>query len=425
MVGFSYFLEKTGAYGPNQFSYRKNRGCKDALALNVLQWLWWFAQGYKVGLYCSDVAGAFDKVSTEKFLAKLVHLGVRGKLLNFLSSWLESRDAIVIVDGSCSSKAVLRNMVYQGTVLGPPLWNVFFADARFPVGDKGFTDIFFADDLNCYKAFPSTTSNDSVYSELHTCQASLHEWGASNRVEFDQLKETFHVLDRRKPDGECFTVLGVVWDLKLRMDIECDEVAGRADNKLTSLLRLRSFYDLPSLVRFYKAQVLPMLEFPTRAVYHACNTNLAKLDRVQRRFLREVGLTTEQAFLGFNLAPLQTRRDVAGLGIVHRTVLGQGPPHFRKWFFPSQRARHSHYTRLQDSRHNKHLHDYLDGSHNELLRRSLLSLPKVYNGLPQSVVDAKSVATFQKKLTRLVRNKLNNGDDRWEQSLNLRQVSFF
>ena len=73
------------------------------------------------------------------------------------------------------------------------------------------------------------------------------------------------------------------------MDIECEEVAGRADNKLTSLLRLRRFYDLPSLVRLYKAQVLPMLEFPTPAIYHACNTVLAKLDKVQKRFLREVG----------------------------------------------------------------------------------------------------------------------------------------
>ena len=66
------------------------------------------------------------------------------------------------------------------------------------------------------------------------------------------------------------------------MDIECEEVAGRADNKLTSLLRLRRFYDLPSLVRLYKAQVLPMLEFPTPAIYHACNTCLAKLDKVQK-----------------------------------------------------------------------------------------------------------------------------------------------
>ena len=34
---FLPFLESTGAYGPNQFAYRKHRGCKDALALNVLQ----------------------------------------------------------------------------------------------------------------------------------------------------------------------------------------------------------------------------------------------------------------------------------------------------------------------------------------------------------------------------------------------------
>merc|ERR1739847_43213 len=99
-------------------------------------------------------------------------------------------------DGASSEKAVLRNMVYQGTVLGPPLWNSFFADARFPVQQAGFKDTFFADDLSCYKAYPSSTSNESVYSELRVCQTRLHKWGASNQVEFDQGKETFHVLDR-------------------------------------------------------------------------------------------------------------------------------------------------------------------------------------------------------------------------------------
>ena len=219
------------------------------------------------------------------------------------------------------------------------------------------------------------------------------------------------MLDRWEPDGECFIVLGVTWDLKLRMDIECEEVAGRADNKLTSLLRLRRFYDLSSLVKLYKAQVLPMLEFPTPAVYHACNTHLGKLDKVQSRFLREVGLTAENAFLVFNLAPLQTRRDIAGLGIIHRTILGRGPPHFRKWFFSSKKALHAYSTRLQTSRHNKQIHDYLDGGHNELLRRSLLGLPRVYNSLPQSVVNATTVKAFQKKLTQLVRDTLVDGND--------------
>ena len=34
----------------------------------------------------------------------------------------------------------------------------------------------------------------------------------------------------------------------------------------------------------------------------------------------------------FNLAPLESRRDMAMLGLIHRTLLGQGPPQFQQWF---------------------------------------------------------------------------------------------
>ena len=173
--------------------------------MNVIQWLWWFFQGKRIGLYCSDVSGAFDKVRSDRLVEKLEHLGVRGKLLTLLTSWLENRDAVVTVDGFCSEKAVLCNMVYQGTVLGPPLWNVYFADARLSVLRSGFKDTLFADDLNCYKAFPAKTSNKLVHADLRHCQTQLHSWGGADQVQFDSGKETFHVLDRWQPDGESFT----------------------------------------------------------------------------------------------------------------------------------------------------------------------------------------------------------------------------
>ena len=47
-------LESAGVFGSNQFAYRKKRGCKDALAMNVIQWIWWLHLNRKVGLYCSD-----------------------------------------------------------------------------------------------------------------------------------------------------------------------------------------------------------------------------------------------------------------------------------------------------------------------------------------------------------------------------------
>ena len=71
------------------------------------------------------------------------------------------------------------------------------------------------------------------------------------------------------------------------------------------------------------------------------------MDKVQKRFVREMGLTEEEALLHYNLAPPGTRRDMAALGLIHRTVLGLGPPHFKKWFFPAAKPTPSYRTRYQ------------------------------------------------------------------------------
>ena len=123
---FLLFLQQTGAFGENQFAYTKKRGCKDLLALNTLEWVWALHLGRKVALYCSDVSGAFDRVEEERLLQKLWQKGIRGRLLLVLRSWLQTRTAYVVVEGAFSEAVKLNNMVFQGTVLGPPLWNVVF-----------------------------------------------------------------------------------------------------------------------------------------------------------------------------------------------------------------------------------------------------------------------------------------------------------
>ena len=54
----------------------------------------------------------------------------------------------------------------------------------------------------------------------------------------------------------------------------------------------------------------------TAAVYHACDTVLQPLDKVLANFLSELGMTPEHGFASFNLCPLNTRRDIAMLGIM-------------------------------------------------------------------------------------------------------------
>ena len=82
----------------------------------------------------------------------------------------------------------------------------------------------------------------------------------------------------------------------------------------------------------YKSHVLSYLEYRTPARYHAATTHLADIDGLQTSILRNLGITEYDALMAFNLAPLCSRRDMAMLGVIHRTILGKGPPHFKEHF---------------------------------------------------------------------------------------------
>ncbi len=110
--------------------------------------------------------------------------------MSVLTSWLRPRRAFVVVGGTQSEQLVLRDMVYQGTVLGPCLWNLFFGDVCTPVQALGYTCIVYADDLNSFRSWPRTTSNHIIVDHMKLCQSLLHQWGRDNQVVFDQSKES-------------------------------------------------------------------------------------------------------------------------------------------------------------------------------------------------------------------------------------------
>ena len=109
------------------------------------------------------------------------------------------------------------------------------------------------------------------------------------------------------------------------------------------------------------------------------------------------------------------------LGLIHRTTLGLGPPHFQAWFYPDDSNKHGHDTRLQSGKHNKQLHDYINGRHSEMLRNSALGLVRVYNNLPQNVVDANSVTGFQHHVQDMLKHNADKSGDKWTKMFSARK----
>jgi len=65
----------------------------------------------------------------ERLLQKLSAWAPRKTFPDVVTSWLRPRTARVDVAGESSTEMVMKNMVYQGAVWGPWLWNTFFRNA--------------------------------------------------------------------------------------------------------------------------------------------------------------------------------------------------------------------------------------------------------------------------------------------------------
>ena len=111
----------------------------------MLQWLSVLNARDKIMIYCSDVSGAFDRVSADRLIEKLRAKGVNERIVRLLASWLKDRWAKVVVGGKFSDILYLVNQVFQGMVLGPILRNIFF-DTKMPIRKSGFHEIVFASD---------------------------------------------------------------------------------------------------------------------------------------------------------------------------------------------------------------------------------------------------------------------------------------
>ena len=240
-------------------------------------------------------------------------------------------------------------------------------------------------------------------------------------MSFDPKKESFHVVNRRNTSGGGFKSLEVVFDGELTMERAVKCIVAEAQWKLRTSERSSKFQCNRQLVLLYKARVLSYVEYRNAAIYHGTDTVLEPLNKVQDNFLKRLGVPELNALMDpkINLAPLQCRRDIAMLGVVHRAVLKEGPKQLWEFFEVCDNPT-KHSTRISTWRHNRQLKEHRKGRFLEILRRSALGLVGVYNLLPGEIVEQAAVKDFQTHLTKLLKERASSGREEWKDTFSPR-----
>ena len=186
--------------------------------------------------------------------------------IDILNSYLLPREGIVAVEGALSEAMLLCDMVFQGTVLGPALWNTFFSDVatEIPLGTQEVN--LYADDLNGVCIRHVDHSEYILMDELQGMQERAHAWGMKNRVSFDPGKENFVLLHSLVYTGDSCKLLGTLVDPSLSMRPCIESILSKARPKIRNLLRLKDMYSIIEMLNLYKTHIWSFTEYHSGAI---------------------------------------------------------------------------------------------------------------------------------------------------------------
>ena len=93
-----------------------------------------------------DLSAAFDTVDHELLINDLKLIGIGGRILSWIDSYLRSRPFKVVIEDVVSDEGIMTSGVPQGSVLGPFLFSIYIAELSYLLETMDVSFHFYADD---------------------------------------------------------------------------------------------------------------------------------------------------------------------------------------------------------------------------------------------------------------------------------------
>ena len=323
----------------SQFGFRLKHSCESQLLVTVNDIARAINNNMQVDAAILDFSKAFDKVAHKHLIYKLDYYGIRGNLLNWLTSFLQNRSQEVVVEGINSTSCNITSGVPQGSVLGPVLFLMYIND----IGLNIHSEIrLFADDILLYR--PIRTPNDHL--QLQEDLNTLTKWATDWKMAFNIPKcKIIQFTTHRNKSKYIYTMsktplevveehgyLGVRLHHKLSWSPHVNHICNKA-NRLLGFLN-RNLRHTPQNIKeyTYKQLVLPSIDYCSAIWDPYTKNDISKLEMLQHRAARFVmnkpwyrhqhNVSITKILAELHWPTLQNRRKQARLILMFKIVNG-------------------------------------------------------------------------------------------------------
>ena len=333
------FLDETNAFNVNQHGFRAGRSCLSQLLTHYDNIITLLEKNVNVDTIYLDFAKAFDKVDHSIVLKKLSLLGIRGKLLSWIESFLTTRTQKVMVNGFLSEPAPVISGVPQGSVLGPLLFLILIGDIDRNIADSFISS--FADDTRLSRAVSGVTEASFLQTDLE----KIYEWSVENNMQFNAKK--FEVLRYGQDDvlkcttsyissdGSVIPEKDHVRDLGVTMSNDgsfrqhITNMCTSARNMCSWILRTFHSRSADLMLTLWKSLVLPILDYCSQLWSPTKVGQIQEIEDIQKSFTRKIWHVNRgdywERLNSFKLYSLQRRRERYRIIYVWKILEGLAP----------------------------------------------------------------------------------------------------
>ena len=290
------FTEKHDLLSECQFGFRKRKN----ITLAAMKLTSMIVDAYHERAYAAcfflDLRKAFDIIDHEILLTKLGHMGFRGHISQYLTSYITNRKQFVQIKDFKSNDCQITKGVPQGSILGPLLFCLFINDIVMAVD----TDVvLFADDAAFFVKAPTL---EILYERILKLFSDLHIYLEKSKLVPNLTKSKLMYFNSRPVpvlqdilfNGhviewvEKFKYLGLTITNKMSFGAHIDNVVNRISRFVGTFYGLRSVLPRCILNMLYFSFVLPHLMLHIEIWGAAPSVYMKKLETKNNMLLRSI-----------------------------------------------------------------------------------------------------------------------------------------
>ena len=382
-----------------QHAYQKNHSTTTCLYELVESAKQHIDQGYLVAIASLDLSKAFDSLSHNLILQKLLNMGLDGTAVHWVKSYLENRKQVVKFGRIKSDEETVESGVPQGSILGPLLFITCTDDIEDAMQD--YQIFSYADDM---QILVKGTSIKEIERKLEEAIKKANDYYNRNSLLNNATKTEIMLLGttrRLNKAGklkvkvvneeneteyihgkEYLKILGVLVDQTLSWDKHISQIKQKATNTIRNVHRANKLLPMKQKRILYNSLVTPHFSY-CDIIWNKCGrANTNKLQQAQNFAAKSIlGVSkfssSNEALKKLEMLPLEEKRNIHTAVHVKKIIEGNAPEAIKLRYSNLKRPAGLRPGNLQLPRHKTK--QYEDGP--------LYSSLKIWNATPQHIRD--------------------------------------